>query len=109
VARSAAMIREAHFSRLSAQMQRVALCCLRGYVDTNGICCPSGYVNCNGTCCGGSCSGGVCMQTLAGCKAQGFVSNCSPQLSCPDSGRLECVAPPGARIEHATRVFLFSG
>ncbi|KIM76812.1 hypothetical protein PILCRDRAFT_91442 [Piloderma croceum F 1598] len=68
------------------------LCCLRGNVDTNGICCPSGNVNCNGKCCGGSCSGGVCVQTLAGCKAQGFVSNCSPKSPCPDSGRLECVA-----------------
>jgi hypothetical protein len=67
-------------------------CCLRVNVDTNGICCPLGYVNCDGKCCGGSCSCGVCAQTLAGCKAQRFISNCSPQSPCPYSGKLECVA-----------------
>ena len=67
------------------------LCCAKGEVDTSGICCPPSNVECNGKCCGGSCSGGECVQTLAECKAQGFVSNCSANSPCPNS-RLACIA-----------------
>jgi len=71
---------------------KTGLCCSPGEADTKGICCSPGNVNCKGQCCGGSCSGGGCTLTSEECKAQGFISNCSPQLPCPDSdiGKYEC-------------------